>query len=90
MPFSTLSDRMASADGLPVINLVARSRDFFGRPAASGLGALTRAVIGEIALWNRRAMDRAELARMSRHELRDIGLNPANTWDEANKPFWRG
>jgi len=42
-----------------------------------------------VALWRQRARERAELARMSEYELKDIGLgNCAARW-EINKPFWR-
>jgi uncharacterized protein YjiS (DUF1127 family) len=36
-----------------------------------------------------RERDRAELARMSRYELRDIRVSPSNRWAEISKPFWR-
>lgn len=40
-------------------------------------------------LW-RRHRSRVELARMSAHMLKDIGITPAEAEYEANKPFWRG
>ncbi len=61
-----------------------------GAPVRLGLDALSHAVVGRIALWRRRAIDRAELMRMSRLELSDIRLNPGDARDEASKPFWRG
>ena len=39
--------------------------------------------------WRRRARSRAELARLSDHDLRDIGLTPAEALREYAKPFWR-
>lgn len=39
--------------------------------------------------WRRRARGRAELARLSERELRDIGLTPAEALREYAKPFWR-
>lgn len=91
MPFNAKFGRMAGAGALPLMNPAARSRGFvIGRPAGLGLDALARAVIGRIALWRQRAMDRAELARMSSRELRDIRINPGDAWNEASKPFWRG
>ena len=60
-----------------------------GGLAPVGPSALAHSVVGQVALWRRRAIDRAELRRMSRLELRDIRLNPADAWVEANKPFWR-
>ena len=50
-----------------------------------------RAEIGSlIGDWRRRARSRAELARLSEPELRDIGLTPAEALWEYAKPFWRG
>ncbi len=66
-----------------------RSGNFVGRPGGFGLAALMCAVAGRVARWRRRANDRAELARMSRAELRDIRFNPSEAWNDANKPFWR-
>ena len=42
-----------------------------------------------LAEWRRRARSRAELARLGAHELRDIGLTPADCQHECAKPFWR-
>lgn len=39
--------------------------------------------------WRERAHGRAQLARMSEVELRDIGLSRTDAWYETNKPFWR-
>ncbi len=39
--------------------------------------------------WRDRARQRAELARMSDHEFRDMGINRAQVWQEVSKPFWR-
>ena len=43
----------------------------------------------QIVRWHRRAVERAELVRMSNVELRDIRLAPGDAWPEARKPFWR-
>ncbi len=39
--------------------------------------------------WRNRARQRAELARMSDREFRDIGISRARVWREVSKPFWR-
>lgn len=42
-----------------------------------------------LALWRRRARERAELARLGERELRDIGMSPGTLYTELGKPFWR-
>lgn len=39
--------------------------------------------------WHGRYRARRDLARMSDHLLRDIGLTPGDAADEVAKPFWR-
>lgn len=39
--------------------------------------------------WHHRARSRAELARMSDCDLRDIGLTRTEVARERAKPFWR-
>lgn len=39
--------------------------------------------------WLERSRQRRQLARLSDHMLRDIGLTRADAWAEAEKPFWR-
>jgi uncharacterized protein YjiS (DUF1127 family) len=43
-----------------------------------------------VSLWLRRLRERAELARFSERELRDIGVTAADADVELSKPFWRG
>jgi uncharacterized protein YjiS (DUF1127 family) len=40
-------------------------------------------------IWLERARQRRQLAELSDHMLRDIGLTRADAWAEAEKPFWR-
>jgi uncharacterized protein YjiS (DUF1127 family) len=47
------------------------------------------AVYNEISEWRRRSHQREELARMTRYELRDAGINPNDAAYEIGKPFWR-
>lgn len=44
---------------------------------------------GLIQVWRNRQRQRRDLARMSEHMLRDIGLTPGEAMDEMAKPFWR-
>jgi uncharacterized protein YjiS (DUF1127 family) len=40
-------------------------------------------------IWLERARQRRQLAQLSDHMLRDIGLTRADAWAESEKPFWR-
>ena len=55
----------------------------------SRLSILVATVQHLAAEWRRRARSRAELAQMSDHDLRDIGLTRAEVAHESAKPFWR-
>ena len=39
--------------------------------------------------WIKRRNDRKQLAHLSNHLLKDIGLNRHDVENEINKPFWR-
>ncbi len=39
--------------------------------------------------WRQRAHDRAELARLTARDARDLGIDPGVINYEASKPFWR-
>ena len=39
--------------------------------------------------WEMRRRTRRDLARMTDHMLRDVGLDPSAAAHEAAKPFWR-
>jgi uncharacterized protein YjiS (DUF1127 family) len=47
------------------------------------------AACNQISEWRRRSHQRDELARMTRYELRDAGINPNDAAYEIGKPFWR-
>lgn len=53
------------------------------------IGAEVRGLMALVALWRNRRATRRDLARMSEHMLRDIGLTPGDAADEIAKPFWR-
>ncbi len=46
-------------------------------------------IAGVLRLWLARIRERRELATLSAHELRDIGITPAEVFWETAKPFWR-
>jgi len=59
---------------------------FFALPSpARPLGDIARM----LTVWESRRRMRADLARLDRHLLRDIGIDAARARDEAAKPFWR-
>ena len=39
--------------------------------------------------WQKRSRGRRDLARMSNHELSDIGISQADRYFETAKPFWK-
>jgi uncharacterized protein YjiS (DUF1127 family) len=47
------------------------------------------AAFDQIAEWQRRARQRAELTRLDARELKDIGISRAQAEAEAAKPFWK-
>lgn len=59
------------------------------QPTAPAPHLLTR-VADTIALWRRRARDRAELAHLTERDLRDARISQTTLRDELAKPFWRG
>lgn len=59
--------------------------DLRDHPAESILARMP----GTFALWRKRARDRAELAKLSARDARDLGLDPGIIDYEASKPFWR-
>ena len=58
------------------------------RPARKG-GPTARAMAGLRAAW-RRQRERARIAALNPHLLRDIGVSWAEAEHEANKRFWQG
>ena len=47
------------------------------------------ALLGLLALWQRRSDERRQLASMSAARLADIGITRDQALAEAAKPFWR-
>ncbi len=61
-------------------------------PRSGALGSLGRAVgaaVETLYLWQERAAQRAHLAGLDDHILKDIGIGRAEAAREAAKPFWR-
>jgi uncharacterized protein YjiS (DUF1127 family) len=57
-------------------------------PARSFRRALSSA-LDKIYLWQERASQRAHLAALDDHLLKDLGISRAQAVQEAAKPFWR-
>ena len=52
------------------------------------LAALAR-LADAVLTWQDRAAQRAALARMDAHMLKDIGITRAEALQEARRPFWQ-
>lgn len=57
------------------------------RPVAPG--ARLARIVDAVLAWQQREFDRAAMASMSDHQLRDVGLTRAEVLRECAKPFWR-
>ena len=55
------------------------------RPAPKRLARLTAALAG----WLERRRRRRAVLSLDDRRLKDIGLGPADAWQEGHKPFWR-
>jgi uncharacterized protein YjiS (DUF1127 family) len=49
-----------------------------------------RTLLALLREWQRRDLERRELARLSERELRDFRMSPSEAYAEMRKPFWRG
>lgn len=58
-------------------------------PRPCGLARVFGALLNNLALWQERAEQRADLAEMDERMLKDIGVSAADAWKETRKPFWR-
>jgi uncharacterized protein YjiS (DUF1127 family) len=65
-------------------------RDRLAAPRRRLALSLLLRLSASVAGWRRRARSRTALARLSDHELRDIGITLAERRHECLKPFWRG
>jgi uncharacterized protein YjiS (DUF1127 family) len=45
-------------------------------------------IFATLTLWRERARQRAELARLDRRALKDIGMSEADVWREVRKAPW--
>lgn len=66
-----------------------------GRPAPEVLArlrfaplAILRRGLALLAVWQRRARSRGQLARLDDRMLRDMGIRREDARSEASKPFW--
>jgi uncharacterized protein YjiS (DUF1127 family) len=60
-----------------------------GRINTGSSAAPIEGLLVRLRRWRRRIRERAQLARLSARELRDLGVSPAQAAYEAGKPFWR-
>ena len=51
--------------------------------------SLPARLIAAVQRWRQRAHDRAELARLTARDARDLGIAPGVISYEASTPFWR-
>ncbi len=59
------------------------------RDAGSKLAATLYGILNTLVVWQERATQRAHLASLEDHFLKDMGLSHADAATEAAKPFWR-
>lgn len=67
-----------------VLNVPARSID-----GVSKRISVVRRVLHMLAAWHARAQQRHNLAMLSDHTLKDIGLTRLDVERHVRKPFWR-
>ena len=58
------------------------------RAGARTAGQRLRSAVAQVNRWRQLSKDRAELARLSNEQLRDIGLNRLDVLRETSRPFW--
>jgi uncharacterized protein YjiS (DUF1127 family) len=61
----------------------------YARPLRYTVRDILHALVLQILIWHERSRQRRDLAQLSDHMLRDIGLSRADVWSECEKPFWR-
>ena len=54
----------------------------------SGIGVVLERALQIPLIWQARASERAALASLNDHLLKDVGLTRADVWRESRKPFW--
>lgn len=70
-------------------NVISPSFAKAGRPVSRNRRSPLRRVLDQLLLWQARAAERHQLAEMSDHLLKDMGLTRADVSRECAKPFWR-
>jgi uncharacterized protein YjiS (DUF1127 family) len=69
---------------MSTVNHSIRSSQSLARPAQRHAG-----LRATLALWLQRSRTRRELSELPAYLLKDIGLNEADRYQEASKPFWQ-
>ena len=56
---------------------------------ADAFGAVLTQTVTTLLDWQERAEQRRQLSALDAHSIKDAGLDPADAYREASKPFWR-
>jgi uncharacterized protein YjiS (DUF1127 family) len=64
------------------------ANDFRSLSTAKPGDSLPVRLLSTLQLWRRRARERAELAKLTSRDARDLGVDPGVLAYEASKPFW--
>ncbi len=60
-----------------------------GHAVGAGFGDLVGHAFSQLGTWHERSRQRRQLAALSTHLLKDMGIDHADAAQEAAKPFWR-
>ncbi len=76
--------------GTILLSTSGRASDPSFRPSLrqTSLGGL-ESILDRLLVWQERARQRAALASLEPHLLKDIGVSAADAEREARKPFWK-
>ena len=53
------------------------------------LASVLQQAVNRLLDWQERASQRRQLSALEPHLFKDIGVDPADAYREAAKPFWR-
>ena len=56
---------------------------------AEAIGAVFTRAVNTLLDWQERASQRRQLLALDAHGIKDTGLDPAEAYREASKPFWQ-
>ena len=70
-------------------NHLALAESFCSRIEIPVLATVILKMAHTLVIWSERTKSREQLRTMDIHQLKDIGLTPAEARLESTKPFWR-